>query len=397
MTTNWMRRFEVYLTDNQGRGIALSDFKVVFNINWFNDKLSRVATVTIYNLSVETNNRIMGKEFANIKILAGYSGVAPQPGSNSGVIREVDSSQDMPVDEENFGVIYNGDIRYTATGRPNGNNPQENMTTRYITIQAVDGHKALLFSTVHKTLAAGYKPEDLYSLALDNYQPFGITNGIAPKMPLIKFPRGRAIYCKTDKLMDNIAQRLAASWQIVDNKITMVPEDCYVYQAIELNSQTGLIGSPQQTLGAGINVRCLINPNIRVNGLIEINQAAITRALYEKDHSQDVKNLKGPIVDEFEDGNWVPQDRIGDKEEAERKKKEKDKKKKDLPPPIIYPASIAADGIYVVQSITYNGDTRGTNWYMDLMCIASGSAKLLDSMQANQKIVNAIDKRDGTP
>jgi len=116
MTTNWMRRFELYLIDNQGRGIALSDFKVVFNINWFNDKLSRVATVTIYNLSVETNNRIMSKEFANIKILAGYSGLAPQPGSNSGVIRDVESSQDMPVDEENFGVIYNGEIRYTATG-----------------------------------------------------------------------------------------------------------------------------------------------------------------------------------------------------------------------------------------------------------------------------------------
>jgi hypothetical protein len=36
---------------------------------------------------------------------------------------------------------------------------------------------------------------------------------------------------------------------------------------------------PQQTIGSGVNVRCLINPNIRVNGLIELNQASVFRTV----------------------------------------------------------------------------------------------------------------------
>ena len=48
------------------------------------------------------------------------------------------------------------------------------------------------------------------------------------------------------------------------------------------------------------------------------------------------------------------------------------------------PASIAADGVYIVSAIDYTGDTRGQPWYMDLMCIARGSAGLQTNSSFNR-------------
>ncbi len=35
-------------------------------------------------------------------------------------------------------------------------------------------------------------------------------------------------------------------------------------------------------------------------------------------------------------------------------------------------ASIATDGVYIVRGINYRGDTRGQEWYMDMVCEAPG-------------------------
>ncbi len=59
--------------------------------------------------------------------------------------------------------------------------------------------------------------------------------------------------------------------------VHIVPDDKYIQEAIVLNANTGLIGMPQQTMGAGVNVRCLINPNIKLGGLIRLDQASVYR------------------------------------------------------------------------------------------------------------------------
>jgi hypothetical protein len=64
---NWMRHFELQLVDDKGKGIELSDFKVTFTIDWFNlSTETKVGTVKIYNLSVDTANRIVREEFTCI-------------------------------------------------------------------------------------------------------------------------------------------------------------------------------------------------------------------------------------------------------------------------------------------------------------------------------------------
>ena len=114
-----------------------------------------------------------------------------------------------------------------------------------------------------------------------------------------------------------------------------------------LNANTGLIGMPQQTMGAGVNVRCLINPNIKLGGLIRLDQASVYRQALGNDQVGPVTGLLGESTT---DGNIYVDGLPGSQL-----------------------AAINTDGDYIVGSIDYTGDTRGQAWYMDLLCLAKGA------------------------
>lgn len=356
MSLNWMRHFELQILSDSGEGIIiLSDFKVTFRIEWTDTRWPRVAMVKIYNLSKDTSSRILGNEFSKIKIIAGYDGLPVDNIVDSSELnnpKEIDPSQIGQINGTNYGEIFSGEIRFTITGR-------DNPTDTWVLIQAIDGHQAFMNASVTKTLAAGYTVADVHAAAMDSFNPYGVKKGITGDTPPTVFPRGRVLYQSTRDVMDNVAAQCGATWQLVDGQAQMVPTDKYVQDAIVLNSETGLIGMPQQTMGAGINVRCLINPNIRLNGLIEIDQASIYRASLSAD---EVKSLPGRVSEESANGNLTVSGTLQN------------------------PASIAADGLYIVKSIDYTGDTRGQPWYMDMMCFARGSADLLNESAKNRTV-----------
>ncbi|MBD8451885.1 hypothetical protein [Serratia rubidaea] len=351
MSQNWMRHFELQLLDENGTGVSLSDFKVVFNIEWADTRFPRVSNVKIYNLSPNTSNRVMGSEFSKIRMIAGYDGIAPDvDASQVGIAREVPADYEGQRDGQNFGLIFEGDIRFTITGK-------DNPTDRWLLIQAVGDHEAFLYATVNTTLAAGYTVADIYRASLKGFNAFGVTQGIIGDMPDVVFPRGLPIYQSARDTMDSVAGMCKATWQLIDGKLQMVNENKYIQEAIVLNSATGLIGMPQQTMGAGVNVRCLINPNIRINGLIQLDQASVMRTPLS---SGEVAQSPGRISETDLNGNKV------------------------VTGTIQQPASIATDGVYIVKAIDYTGDTRGQAWYMDLMCFARGSADLQTNSSLNR-------------
>lgn len=351
MTMNWMRHFELRLLNDAGQGIALSDFKVTFTIDWFNSMWPRVATVKIYNLSRDTMTRITSTEFSRITIIAGYDGLPQSVMANEvGQVMEISPDQIGQTRGENYGEIFNGEIRFTITGR-------DNPTDIFTLIQAIDGHKAFNEAVSSGNLAAGYKLSDVHTLLMRDFSPYGITQGVTGQFPDRVMPRGRVFYGMTRDYMSNVAAQCTANWQFVDGQVQMVPEDKYLHEAIVLNSATGLIGMPQQTMGAGVNVRCLINPNIRVNGLIQLDQASVYRTQLSND---EIQKSAGRITESSDNGNLI----VGGI--------------------IQQPASVATDGVYIVQSISYTGDTRGNPWYMDLMCMARGARDLQTIASVNK-------------
>jgi hypothetical protein len=206
---------------------------------------------------------------------------------------------------------------------------------------------------VKTTVAAGWKYDQLFSLGMESYKPYGITTGAIPEFPATEFPRGRVLYQNSSELMNNIAKQCNGNWWYENNQVNIVPDDKYIEEAIVLNSQTGLIGMPQQTMGAGVNVRCLINPNIKLGGLIRLDQASVYRAALS---NEQIGQSPGALKESATDGNiyvdGIPGGQL---------------------------AAINTDGDYIVGSIDYTGDTRGQAWYMDLLCLAKGAKDLLNS------------------
>jgi len=347
MSINWMRHFELQLLDQNGQGVSLSDFKVTFHIQWADTKWPRVAEVKVYNLSTDTTNKILGQEFSKIRIIAGYDGIAPDVDAGQvGIARDINSEQVGQSNGQNFGLIFDGDIRFTVTGK-------DNITDSWVLIQAIGDHEAFLFARTKTTIAAGYTVADLHQVTMQGFNAFGVTQGITGDMPTTVFPRGRVLYNASRNVMDNIAKQCNATWQLVDGQVQMVPEDKYIHEAIVLNADTGLIGMPQQTMGAGVNVRCLINPNIRINGLIQLDQASVYRTKYS---DSDIAQSPTRIGTSEYNGN-IEGDVLPSKSQA---------------------ASVATDGVYIVKSISYTGDTRGQAWYMDLMCFARGAREMVN-------------------
>lgn len=185
---------------------------------------------------------------------------------------------------------------------------------------------------------------------MKDFSPYGITQGITGQFPDRVMPRGRVFFGATRDYMSNLAAQCEANWQFVDGQLQMVPENKYLHEAIVLNTKTGLVGMPQQTMGAGVNVRCLINPNIRVNGLIQLNQDSVYRSQLPND---EIQRSQARITEANDNGNLSTGSAT-----------------------LAQPASVATDGVYIVQSISYTGDTRGNPWYMDLMCMARGARDL---------------------
>ena len=91
-------------------------------------------------------------------------------------------------------------------------------------------------------------------------------------------------------------------------------------EAVELNPATGLIEAPTQTED-GIEGKCLLNPQIKLNTLIHIDPSLI--------------------------------------EEAKKAKGGKSKTK-----------ALAVGGVYRILSLAYEGDTRGDDWYVSFQAVA---------------------------
>lgn len=346
MSQNWLRHFELQLLDDKGQGIALSDFKVTFTIDWFKGASPRVAEVKIYNLKPDTAHKIMGDEFSKIRLIAGYEG--PQtiyPEETVGV--EVRINPDDNVGQKydrNYGLIFSGDIRIAIAGR-------DATPDTWVLVQAIDGHEAISYATVSSTLSKGHSVRDLYQALLKGLEPYSIIKGVEPVFPTTIFPRGRTLHGKVATYLDEVKKLCHADWQIVDGRLDFLSAASPAHAAIVLNSQSGLISLPQRTTNTGVNAKCLINPNIRVNGLVHLDQSSLYLQKLSEEDIGAVADAPGRIqtIDKKSDGNRTL----------------------NVKTP---PASVAADGIYEVCGITTVGDTRGNDWHMSLICQARGSS-----------------------
>ncbi len=219
--------------------------------------------------------------------------------------------------ESNFGIVFAGTIKQVRSGREQG-------TESFLLISASDGDVAYNGATVSATLSAGATQLDQVAVAAQATAAMGTSLGVMVPDSGTRLPRGKVLYGMARDYLRHSAKALGASWSIQNGKIQFVAlTGVLPTQMVVLNSKTGMVGTPEQTAD-GIKIRCLLNPLLQIGGKVSINQHDIAEAALPD----------------------TP------KEAAVNK-----------------PVTIQHDGIYRILTLDVAGDTHGTDWYTDALCL----------------------------
>lgn len=235
------RQVSLVVSGSTGDGLDLSAMRVTFDIKKGDVQTPNSATIKVYNLSKDTENRIEN-EFTRIILQAGYP--------------------------SNIGVIFSGNIKKVSYGR-------ENSTDSYISMTAGDGDQAYNYSIVNKSLISGASQDDQINASIDSMTGAGVSRGYIANTGGEKLPRGKVMYGMSRDYLRQSALTSNTSWSIQDGKVQFLENTGLLPgQGVSLTSETGLIGFPEKT-DNGININCLLNPLIRVGGSVKIDNSKI--------------------------------------------------------------------------------------------------------------------------
>jgi len=299
----YLRKASLIVYGVNNKALNLGDLRFSFAIRRGDIQTPNSADIRIYNLSSDTAYHIQqitpAPEFSRVVINAGYEG--------------------------NFGLIFDGEIKQVRRGR-------SSETDTYLDITAADGDSAYNYSVASMSLAAeATSPANQAEQMIKVMAKHGVTKGYVPNLSSNPLPRGKAIYGMVKDELRKIAKTTDTSWSIQDAKVNLVPLTAYMPGDVPvISSATGMIGLPEQTQN-GINVRVLLNPNIKVGQKVLIDISSLQKYRYSLS--------------------------LGGNQQAQNAATELFNKTSD-------------DGSYYVMIADHHGDTRGNDWYTDLTCLA---------------------------
>lgn len=289
--------FEPSANDSSDRQL-----RIRFDVHQRDSSTPHHANIYITNLSRQTAQAIR-KEYKSVTLEAGYEGSS--------------------------GVIFKGEIVQVRILR-------ESVTDGIVHILATSAQRARNFATVNKALASGHTFRDRVDVAAKALKEFGVEIGHIDDLGSKKFPRGFACFGNAKDLLREVCFATGSSWHITNGKLNVVKNGSTLPgSTIVLNSNTGMIGFPEQTLD-GVVVRCLLNYRILPTQKLQINESSIQQAAFSPSYLGELNNqqLQGVL-------------------------------------------GLAADGIYKALLVEHNGDLRGPNWYTEIVCVkADGGASL---------------------
>lgn len=307
-TQQWLRKASL-IVSGETTAIDLSDMHFRFHVMQSNEEQPNNASIRIYNLSDDTVKRITNRtpvEFSAVELKAGYQ-------------------------DGNFGTVFAGSIKQYRRGR-------ESATDTYFDILAASNDVEYNFGTVSDSVIAGSSYEEVVKRASSG-MGLSSTPIVPPAFSGARITRGKVLWGMGRVIARNLANSQKAGWSIQNGKMTIIPLNSYLPgEIIVLNSNTGMIGIPEQT-NEGISARCLLNPRIYIGGRMHIDNDSINKT-----------GAGGGAL-------ALPIGQLAYDQRAQAQ----------------MPADISRDGFYMMYVIEHTGDTRGTEWYSDIIGLAMDS------------------------
>lgn len=342
MNDQFIRKISLLVRTDGDSFIDLSEFRIKFQTINRDYESPNSLTVRVYNLKVETVNRIINAISKSSLEWQKIVTSSQQPSSALSI--NPNSYFDIVINAGyttgNYGVIFQGNVKQFKVGR-------ENNKDDYLDIYAADGDFGFSNGVINTTLAAGSSVTQQAQAIAGSMPGIDIDGfGAAPAINQQHTPllRGKTLAGMSRFYMRNLSNKLNTSWSIENGKILLIPIKSYrLGESVKINVNTGLIGLPEQT-DNGINVVTLLNSSIRIGGLIQLNSSEIP----ELSQANPNQPLKFNSLDQVQANSLI----------------------------------IRGDGTYRVYSAEHMGDTRGQEWYTELTCLAvDTSAKQTESVR----------------
>lgn len=228
--------------------------------------------------------------------------------------------------EGNAGLIFRGTAIQIRRGR-------ESQTDTFLEITAIDGDVAYMYATVNVSMAAGWTHTDQLKELQKGMQAKGVDPGYTAELYQNKAVRGKALFGAVRDHMHDFSVSTGTEWAINMGKMDIVPVGGILPdEAFLLTPDTGLIGMPTQSVD-GIHVRALLNPCFRAGAQVKLQNSSIVMAQINPAYAD-----------------------------------------------VTYNAPIDLDGAYKIYSVSHTGDTRGNDYYTDMICTGLNTPPPLSSV-----------------
>ncbi|NFG60033.1 hydrolase [Clostridium botulinum] len=236
------RRYRITVSDNQGNALDISQLHCLFEITKTIQMEPNLSIITVYNLNVKTENAIIASG-KRVTVEAGYEG-------------------------SQFGLIFDGDIIQCINSRDDG-------TTCKLEIIALDSDRAINFDIVNFSIVRGQTQRDIVN-HMSNTASNSINLGsISEKLNGQKLSRGKVVFGKASDYYRQIAKSNDLQFYMDDGSLNLISMgDLPEGEIFDLSPKSGLVGTPEQS-DYGVNGKCLLNPQIKLNSLIHVDNKLV--------------------------------------------------------------------------------------------------------------------------
>ncbi|AOJ86734.1 hypothetical protein WS87_08635 [Burkholderia sp. MSMB0856] len=232
MTIQFGRRWRLEI-GNRSESIAIESLRVKFEIVKSLDEKPNPAKLSVYNLNRDHMTRLVSKGFNLARLSVGYNELR---------------------------LLYQGDILKPSTKRDKAD---------WITeFECSDGGIDYAGARVWTTLQSGATDADV--LAEATKAMTRTKAGVADLASARTLPRGKVLMGNARDVVRNVARNSGADWSIQDGELLVLPADKVLPgEGFVLSQDSGMIESPKVS-DKGLEVKCLLNPAIRVGGLVRV-------------------------------------------------------------------------------------------------------------------------------
>lgn len=242
------RRCRITVSDSSSNALDVSQLHCIFSIIKSIQMEPNTSEISIYNLNAQTENNII-LNGARITVEAGYEGTQ-------------------------FGLIFDGDILQCVREKEDAN-------TYKLIIIALDSDRAINFDVANFSIMRGQTQRSMVEHITNEAKNPVSLGSISETLNNTTLTRGKVFFGKSSDYLIQIAKSNGLKSYMDSGTLNFINlEELPKDEIIQLNPESGLIGVPEQS-DYGVAGQCLLNPQIKLNSLVHIDNSFIKDKVIE--------------------------------------------------------------------------------------------------------------------